>query len=226
MGHVTALTGSGLDETFLGLVHLVLASCRGRRLEVKAQEWVNDHLLAIIDYRWTIAAPLTFAVLEGIVRRKNYQFMNPAGIVTNSFKVINAQGRRRKYSSGRVNSICDALRCFEQKVLPLRGRTCPYLTAYKMEMSTLFPPDRGKDVYDLISYWRNDTEHGNMFWPDRVSILLNLICLLIIDEIEPSIYNSRRVSLKGDLEFNEQMKREYGERHLKATWEIFPPDLE
>jgi hypothetical protein len=214
------------QEAFCRLVNLVLASTRhvGPSKDAEnALQYVNIHLLEIRSDKWLIAAPLTLAVLEGLLRRKNKDYVNADGSVIKQFEVRNPQGKRTKYHVGdRLNRIKDSLRCFEQLVTSSRKRDCPYLKETKTEFASLHPPTSGLDVYDLIYQWRNDLMHGNEYWSDRVPILLNVICLLVIDEVEPAFYNSQTVKLKTSIVWT---RSRINEGSTRAPWELFPPDL-
>jgi hypothetical protein len=131
-------------------------------------------------------------------------------------------GKARNWTTGgQLNRLNMSLRCFEQVVVPKRGRPCTCLNEIKAEFASLYTPPPTKDVYDLIDEWRNDLLHGNQYWMDRVPILLNLTCLLVIDEIDPLLYNSKKDEIKKHVEWM-QNTRTLGVRH---QWDMFPPDL-
>lgn len=52
-------------------------------------------------------------------------------------------------------------------------------------ISNLF--SSSKNAYDLSDEWRNDVLHGNEYWHNKVAIILNLIFLLMLDVLGPSI---------------------------------------
>ena len=89
----------------------------------------------------------------------------------------------------------------------------------KNEIAMLYPTTI--DVYDMIDAWRNDVIHGKEYWQNRGPILVSLICLLTIDEIEPSVYDAQRADMK------ERIKWISETRGLtsRSPWELFPPDL-
>lgn len=91
----------------------------------------------------------------------------------------------------------------------------------KVEIASLYPPGR-LDVYDMIDRWRNDLIHGKEYWQNRVPILLNLICLLIVDEIEPSVYDAQKADMKRTIEWGVHTWVLTGTR---APWNFFPPDI-
>lgn len=100
----------------------------------------------------------------------------------------------------------------------LEQKECLYLEELKKELHSLYTPPIGSDVYQMIDGWRNELMHGNKFWIDRVPILLNVICLLVIDEIEPAFYDSQNTEVKKDLKWLAQTRN-----LVRAPWDIFPP---
>lgn len=218
------------QHAFACLVNLVLSG-RKRNMWRREQftdtnslvtKFINAHLLETESSKWLISGPSAFSVLEGLIRRKNKDFVNTDGRITNSFSVLDAGGQVRNLVAGeRLNRLNFLLRCFEQVVVPNRGRPCTCSAEIKAEFASLYTPPLTMDVYDLIDKWRNDLMHGNQYWMDRVPILLNLMCLLIIDEIEPALYNSKRDEIKKHIEWM-QMTHTSG---LRPQWDLFPPDL-
>jgi hypothetical protein len=81
---------------------------------------------------------------------------------------------------------------------------------------------RAIDVYDTIDIWRNNVMHGNEYWQNRSPILINLICMLIIDEIEPSLYDSQRSTMRAQIDWNTKTRSLAG---LRTFWDFFPPDI-
>jgi hypothetical protein len=218
------------QHAFVNLVNLVLS---GRKWSLwrggqftntysLANKLINAHLLETESSKWQISGPLTFSVLEGLMRRKNKNYVNTNGLVTNNFSIGDCNGNTRNFVTGKsLNRLKDSLRCFEQVTIPYRGRSCTCLTEIKTEFAALYPTSPTKDVYDLVDEWRNDLMHGNQYWMDRVPILLNLICLLVIDEIDPIFYNSKKNELKQHIDWV-QKTRTFG---IRPQWDLFPPDL-
>jgi hypothetical protein len=183
---------------------------------------VNTHLLETESNKWEISGPLTFSVLEGLMRRKNKDFANIDGSIRSNFDILDACGKKRSYTVGKsLNRVDDSLRCFEQVTIPKRGRTCTYLSDIKKEFCSFYPPPTSSDIYDLIYGWRNDLMHGHQYWIDRVPLLLNLICLFVIDEVDPTTYDSKKDGFKQHLNWCKKA-RALGSR---APWDVFPPDL-
>jgi hypothetical protein len=218
------------QHAFASLVSLVLS---GRKWDMWREgqfsdtdslvtKFINSHLLEAELNKWQISGPLAFSVLEGLLRRKNKDYVNIDGRVTNNFSVLDASGNARNWVTGNMlNRLRFSLRCFEQVVVPNRGRPCTCLVETKTEFASLYTPPPHMDVYDLIDEWRNDLMHGNQYWMDRVPILLNLMCLFIIDEIDPALYNSKTGEIKKHIEWMQETRTQ-GPR---PPWDLFPPDL-
>jgi len=211
------------------LVNLVLAA--QRRLPVgptfvdaqkRSLEHVNWHLLEVSMDKWLLSGPLACAVLEGMLRRKSGGHIGNDGKVLKAFDVVEQAGQTRKFDVGkrkRLNRIDDSLRLFEQVVIPARGRPCPMLGPLMNEIQGLYP--NTIDAYELIDSWRNELVHGQQYWISRVPVILNVICLLIIDEIEPDIYDGKRNEIRQQLQWQSQSEALSGSR---ASWAIFPPN--
>jgi hypothetical protein len=74
------------------------------------------------------------------------------------------------------------------------------LAELKKEIIALYPQAPNSDSYYLIDSWRNDLIHGRKYWSKRVPIVVNLICLLVVDEIVSNVYDSNLDVLQHDLE--------------------------
>jgi hypothetical protein len=218
------------QHAFASLVNLVLSGRKWNmwqggqfaNTDSLVAKFINSHLLETELSKWQISGPSAFSVLEGLLRRKNKDYMNTDGRVTNNFSVLDASGSARNWVTGNMlNRLKFSLRCFEQVVVPNRGRPCTCLVETKTEFASLYTPPPAMDVYDLIDEWRNDLMHGNQYWMDRVPILLNLMCLLIIDEIDPVLYNSKKDEIKKHIEWMQKTRT----RGPRPPWDLFPPDL-
>lgn len=230
--NVTLFSDRDWGASFKDLINLILASRRHfpvgpvySKLLNQAMRYVNTHLLETELNKWQIAGPLTFSVLEGLLRRKNAHYVNKDGTVKRSFSISKTGGGTKSFdphgSAGQkwLNRINDSLRCFEENTIIERKRNCPYLQQMKIEIATLYPTPA--DVYDMIDAWRNDLIHGKEYWQNRVPLLTNLICLLIIDETKPSLYDKKRADMKRKTKWASET-RVWGSR---APWDLFPPDL-
>lgn len=181
-----------LKDGLVNLVNLLIAPSYSTDLLRKT----NAHVENIIRCAYMIAGPLSFAVLEGLIRRKNSHYLDKAGVVYNPFpeydytgKKIGTQGiKGRKGSPNRINRIHIPLRLFEYNTsITIRQRPCIGLGEIKNEIQKQYSLSN-KDAFNLIDEWRNDLVHGNSYWQKIVSIILNLICLLFIDEIDSQSY--------------------------------------
>jgi hypothetical protein len=99
-----------------------------------------------------------------------------------------------------LNRINDSLRLFETYTVNDRGRPPEGLAELKKEIIALYPQAPNSDSYYLIDSWRNDLIHGRKYWSKRVPIVVNLICLLVVDEIVSNVYDSNLDVLQHDLE--------------------------
>lgn len=215
-------------EAFGSLVHLLLAGERhfkagpgycyihGERLK-----YVNHHLLTLSVKKHLLAAAHAFPVLEGLLRRKCQNYVGKDGIVNNPFTLTEPSGQSKPFGVGhRMNRIDDYIRLFEQIVTKNRGRPCFTLAKVGGEICKLYPSVT--DAPEAIDEWRNDLIHGNQYWMDRVPAVLNLICLLVIDEVEPATYDAKLPAIKKILEWQRRATLQSTHR---AGWDIFPPDL-
>ena len=231
---VSLFSDKDCQSGFKDLVNLVLSSQRRSaageypRLWTRALRYVNNHLLQTWENKWQIAGPLTFSVLEGLLRRKNKDYLNKDGSVKRCFSISDPQKGTKVFDPNghntRLNRIDESIRCFEELVTIDRERSCPHLEQMKIEIASLYPPS-GSDVYDMIDVWRNDLIHGKEYWQNRVPVLINLICLLVIDEIEPAFYDSQIADLKGIVEFRSKIRKNRRARGDSAPWLLFPPDI-
>src|SRR6267143_7332441 len=183
---VTLFRDADWQDSFRALTDLVLAKHRRAppgpnrgNFYQGALRFVNRHLLRSADDTHVTAAPLAFAVLEGILRRKCSTYLDADGTVKKQFSISYGTGTRR-FSKGRLNQLNDALRLFEQTVTKDRGRSCPELAPLLREAEVLYATTR--DAREMIAEWRNEFMHGKEYWQNRVPVILNVIALLVIDE--------------------------------------------
>lgn len=230
--NVSLFSDKDCQSSFKDLVNLVLSARRrfpagSAYLTYLAQalRFVNDHLLETALNKWQIAGPLTFSVLEGLLRRKNKDYVNKDGLVKRRFSISDPQRGTKDFDPNGhnrwLNRIDESIRCFEELVTIDRGRSCPYLEQMKIEIASLYPSSE-LDVYDMIDVWRNDLIHGKKYWQNRVPVLINLICLLVIDEIEPTFYDSQIANVKRTVEWTSKMREISG---IRSPWDLFPPDI-
>jgi len=174
------------------------------------------------DEKHIIGGPLSLSVLEGLLRRKSPSFVDSSGLVVSPFTVTESNNRSRRYGPGtklsRLNSIDDSFRLFEQVTVANRTRACTGLVEMKQEILALYGITN--DVYDLIGSWRNNLLHGEQYWMDRLPIVLNMICLLVLDEIDPAVYDSQLTQIQNRLSFRRQSGIPF-----TPPWQVYPPDL-
>jgi len=221
-------------NAFESLVHLVLANRRHRidgrfiagpghlEIDKECRKFVNYHLLMVALRKHLLAGPQAFGVLEGLLRRKNKSYVSNEGIIHRPFTVMRPTQHPKTWSGGRLNRIDDSLRLFEQVVVKDRHRLCSALGSLKDEIAKLYSTTT--DVFDLIDSWRNDLVHGNKYWQNRVPVILNIICLLTIDDIEPNIYDSRMNEIRRTLEWQRQNEEGFS-LTKQSPWDTFPPDV-
>ena len=198
-------------STFQSLTHLLLAECQSDGNDA------NHHARVAIDEKYVISGPMSFAILEGLLRRKTPTHVNTDGTIHQSFSVTDSQGNPQNYN-GRLNRINVGLRLFEQIVCQQRGRQCDQLSEICNEIASIHPPSAGRDVYDVIDLWRNILVHGQLYWQNRVPLIMNLLCLLVIDEIEPSSYNDSIEEINKEIERSSESGR-------RMNTSVFPPHI-
>lgn len=168
--------------SFSNLVHLVLSKkreidrtkikdVRTFMIETETQQirlamCVNYHSLETLSNKWEISAPLAFSVLEGLLRRKNPDYVNTDGTIKVDFDVINPKTGKKSYGKkGKplLNRIGDCLRCYEQLTMPKQNKSSKYLQGFKTEVCSLYSLPSTADVYEIIDNWRNDLVHGKEY---------------------------------------------------------------
>jgi hypothetical protein len=153
------------------------------------------------------------------LRRKNYNYLDKNGKVKKNFQI---QINNKPYHPGKtVNQISVSLRLFEQCTVKDRKRLCDGLDNMNTEILSLYPAE--KDVYELISSWRNDFMHGGDYWKRTTAIIVNLICLLVIDEIDPQLYDAKLEEIGHHIEWREKTQSFADRGNSK---ELYPPDLD
>ena len=228
---VTIFKDHDFTSGFTDLVNVLLASRRRfpagpvyLRYLQQALGFVNNHLLATELSKWNVAGPLTFSIIEGLLRRKNGFYVNTDGSVKRTFSISHPTMGTKTFSlsgppSGRfLNRINHSLYCFEQNVVVSRGRPSPHLKQMQTEIIALYPTI--SNVNDAIDDWRNDLIHGKAYWQNLVPILVNLICLLLIDEIDPSVYDGKRTDIIARIKWHSRWYT-----LARAPWDLYPPDL-
>lgn len=171
----------GVIFAFRNLINLVLLNFQG----------IDPFISDVSINRYRIAGPLSFAILEGLLRRKNRDYVNNDGSVIKNFSVTDSKGNAQKFdpiNRRQLNRINFAFKLFETETCKSRGRGCSGLQKLRQEIMALH--NSTDDAYDLIDSWRNDLVHGKEYWLNKVALILNLICLLMLDEVGQSTYDS------------------------------------
>jgi hypothetical protein len=171
----------GVIFSFRNIINLVLLNFQD----------IDPFISDVSINRYTIASPLSIAVLEGLLRRKNCDYVNNDGSVIKKFSVTDPKGKKTDFDPikrKQLNRINFALRLFETETCKSRGRDCNGLQKLRREIMALY--NSTEDAYDLIDSWRNDLVHGKEYWTNKVALILNLICLLMLDEVGQSTYDS------------------------------------
>jgi hypothetical protein len=217
-------------SAFQSLVHLSLASQRRvpagpsyLAFQQAASGYVNSHLMTVAMEKHLVGGPLSLSVLEGLLRRKNRSYVDTSGLIIRQFAITDSGNQSQTYgpptTRKRLNRIDDSFRLFEQLTTADRSRACIGLAQMKQEILRLY---NAADVYDLVDSWRNELIHGNQYWMDRLPIVLNLACLLVIDEIIPSDYDQKLPEIQRRLEWSNQIDTHSS---IRPGWEIYPPDI-
>jgi len=214
-------------EAFGSLVDLLLADERptsiipgNTGMATESLKYVNNHLISVCLKKHILAGPQSFVVLEGLLRRKGSSYVGVDGIVQKFFSIMEQKGTKTLSTGTRMSGVNDGLRLFNQLVTRDRGRPCPALRSMEGEILRLY--SNASNGYDLIESWHDDLIHSRGYWHNVTPILMNTICLLAIDEIEPHIYDEALPDVKRQVDHNRQA-REYSD--MVSSWGVFPPDL-
>lgn len=207
---------------FIFLLHFLFASERRpqgytHEYDIELRKYVNRHILHLKPSRSTIASPLVFALLEGLLRRKNKDYVQKDGIIIQPFEITRSDGTRAPpYEKGKtLSNVADSLRLLIQHTVRKRDRKT-ILGFDKLNEETKKISTDESDIYSLLKSRRDNFLHGNQYWRESHAIILNLICLLIIDEIEPCDYDN-----------NLSLIIEYFKNELRnSPHHLYPPDLE
>ena len=152
----------------------------------------NHFLFRLSLYRAVIAGPLCYSVLEGLLRRKNPHFVTKGGKVLVDFS-IDTGSEAIEFGPDKpknhVYRIHHLLTIFEQLTInsDRRNRKCIGLQELK-EVSVKLHEHNTFDKF--VDMGRNTVLHGEKYWQTRYPIVMNLLCLLLIDTITPETYNN------------------------------------
>lgn len=215
-------------EAFVSMVDLLLSAERpaesipGHMQVTKERlKYMNNHLISVCYKKHALAGAQAFAVLEGLLRRKASNYIAVNGIVLKYFTVMGPAGESKTIRTGtRIDSISDNLRLFNQVVTRDRGRSCPAFRLMEGEILNLHPS--APNGYDLFEEWHNDLIHGKDHWQTVTPTVVNTICLLVIDEIAPDLYNGALPDIKKRIQWTLPSRKIDG---FMSQSNSFPPDL-
>lgn len=210
-----------LKEAFEILVRSELASI-GQPPSNKEVQTVNKVIDAVVGWnvkkmvygKDLISLVLSFPVLERLCRTMCNEFVDPEGKVKKRFDVPSKQmGKVKHYKPGDIlSSLRDLLCLYEDYVAD--DTTKLILKSFKEELTKIFP--RQQNTYDLIYQWRNNSLHGNSMNLPVHAVLLNLICIILLNSI-----SDHYDQIIQDYPRNSRF-REMG---IESPWSIYPPDL-
>lgn len=113
-------------HAFKTSLHFLFASERRpenytRAYNAELRKYINSHFFYVKPSRYVIATPLVFALLEGLLRRKNKDYVKTNGEITQSFVITKSDGKEKSYKTGmNLNSVSDSLNC-SYKMLSQKG---------------------------------------------------------------------------------------------------------
>ncbi|GIU72810.1 MAG: hypothetical protein KatS3mg003_2289 [Candidatus Nitrosocaldaceae archaeon] len=218
------------SNAFCNLVNLILIKRKSPDIRGPKENFyeivhqlINSHVLQIIDNKYEIAAPLSFSVLEGLLRRKKdvSRYVAKDGKVIQQFTL----GSKSYNNGDRINQMKILFSLRDQY-----GNPSSSFFSLKKEIEDIFNNEiRNKgfgNMYDLVNDWRNEHQHGELYWMNKVPVILNIICLLLFEEIESDNYNGIKDDIKTRIQF---LNDRYASNILhileRPHWEIYPPDI-
>ena len=220
-------------ESFLAMINLLLV--RQNNIPPKGS---YPFVSRLSNNRYLLAGPISYSVLEGLLRRKNSNYMDKEGRVlsnlSNLFISTTYRGTEQLHANKRINNIYQSLAIFEQHTIPYNrnDRPCIGLDLLKQEALNLYPDLYG-DFYSFIDDGRNKLIQGRKYWQNKVPILTNLICLLLIDCIEQSLYDNNIAELNTYLDFYKSRSQNVPQQYIALMLEdivnkgiFYPPDID
>jgi hypothetical protein len=191
----------------------------------------NYFLFRLSLYRAVIAGPLCYSVLEGLLRRRNSRYVTKGGRVLIDFG-IDIGSETIEFGPNKRNNhvfrMHHSLALFEQLTIKSdrQNRKCIGLQELKQVSVKLHE----YDTFDkFIDMGRNTLLHGEKYWQTRYPIVMNLLCLLLIDSITPEIYNSNLNNFKDFLNaYNYErssLNKLSGKEELLKQEIFYPPNM-
>jgi hypothetical protein len=169
---------------------------------------VSDHVKEMVMHSLELATVLSYPLLERLLKLKCSAFVNLDGDVTTSFSI---SLRNSPFQVGqRISSLEALLLLFEERVAS--PATAALLNRFKSEVERIF--GSSQQVYSLIYSWRNNMLHGSVLRQANLGVIVNLICLLLLDSIQSNYSSlarnfSQRPSMPG----------------FPDPWQFYPPNL-
>jgi hypothetical protein len=220
-------------ESFLAMINSLLI--RHKNIPPKG---LYPLVSCLSNNRYLLAGPISYSVLEGLLRRKNSNYMDRDGIILGNLSNLSItttyRGTEQLHANKRSNNIYQSLAIFEQHTIPYNrnDRPCIGLDLLKQETLNLYP-HLYADFYSFIDEGRNTLIHSRKYWQNKVPILMNLICLLLIDCIEPSLYDNNIAELNTYLDFYKSRLQNVPTQYVALMLEdivkkgiFYPPDMD
>ena len=220
-------------ESFLATINLLLI--RHNNIPPKGS---YPFVSRFSNNRYLLAGPLSSSVLEGLLRRKNSNYVNKDGKVLSDLLNLSITTTYRRteqlHANKKINNIYQSLAIFEQHTIPYNrnNRPCIGLDLFKQESLNLYP-HLYADFYSFIDDGHNTLIHGMRYWKNKVPILMNLICLLLIDCIEPSLYDNNISELNTYLDFYKSRAQNVPQQYVALMLEdiankgiFYPPNMD
>jgi hypothetical protein len=129
----------------------------------------------------TVGAYISYPILEGMLKLLCRNVIKRNGIVREEGKIEKQSSDGQYYTKGdRCSSLLDLLVYFEEEVAS--EELTSDLESIREKIS-VFGSAEPSYVYGMIYDWRNTTVHGQMKADLQHSIILNIICLLLWEQV-------------------------------------------
>lgn len=135
-----------------------------------------------------------YSLLEGLLRRKNSEYVNKEGKTIQPFQLNRKNKNNQNYGRFKINKSINSIpllfQILEELTIPIHRSHRQITGLRELESESASFINDSKDFYESIYAGRNSLLHGEKYWQTRVPILMNLICLLLVDSIDPLDYNA------------------------------------
>jgi hypothetical protein len=172
----------------------------------------DSHAAEVLRKRHVLVVYLAFPVLEGFLKKKCGRYVNPAGVVLQSFKVPTSSGGRRPYRPGkRCSSVHDLLWLLYEEVADAElvdglDALCEHLSQF----GTGHP-------FEVIYQWRNTSLHGSSLLPTIGGTILNTAILIALNAVRESYESIRLRAARRSAFFASTASP-------RTPWSFYPPD--